>query len=271
LKRFVALRKSLRLTRIPPGASMDIEKVKREIEKEVLLNPRIPKIIRLLHTLEAIPDEEKFYFTGKKEEILRKLVERKYKNDSELKRDLKEVKFDLSWMPLKGADLSGLDFGKVKFIGSDLSNANLSYTNLSGSVLSLVKGINTCFSYSHANLSNFIMSECSGADFSFAELSMSNFQGCRLVSVCFRDANLSHADLSFSNLTDADFSNANTEGIILTGAKLNGTEFVNKPLEKAVEEPKYEKANSQEKEELSSNVYGISHYKSKPVYKRKHY
>src|SRR4030042_3619493 len=97
----------------------DIKKVKKEIEKDVLLNPRIPQDIRMGHLQESIPEGDKYNFTGKRAEVLRKLTTGAYRNDSAgLRRNLQEIDFDLSWASLAGVNLSGLDLSKVNLAGA---------------------------------------------------------------------------------------------------------------------------------------------------------
>lgn len=103
-----------------------------------------------------------------------------------------------------GADLAGADLGATTTAGghtsrwpADLTNANLSGTDLSGANLSRVK--------------------LEGADLSNADLTGAGFQ----------DALLFEADLSGANLTDAILTFADMDNVNLTGAILCNTTMSN--------------------------------------------
>lgn len=217
---------------------MQIKKVTKELEKEILLNERIPAELRARSILDVYPDKKRFYFSGKKAEVMEKLAKRRYESNEELRRELKEINLDLTWAPLGGANLSGLDMRNTNFSGSDLSGANLSNANLSHARMSPVKLIDASLQNANMSLANLSLSEASGADFSSANLSMAVFQGARLVSAKFNNSDLSMADLSDCNLTNADFSGAVLQGTVLTNSLLTGTGLERKVMEEDKNEKK---------------------------------
>lgn len=203
-----------------------IEKVGKEIEKGALLNPRISREIRMGHLQESIPEKDKYHFTGKRAEVLRKLMAGAYRNDNAgLRRDLQEIDFDLSWASLAGANLSGLDLSKANLAGAELSGADLSRANLSQAKMGPAKLLNANLQSANMHFATLIMAEATGADFSSADLSLANLEGARLKNAKFVNANMASADLSDTNLTDADFTGANVSGISVQNAIVRGTIF----------------------------------------------
>jgi len=108
-----------------------------------------------------------------------------------------DVRANLSFADLSGANLSGAD---LRF--ADLSGANLRGANLRGADLS------------GANLR--------GADLLGAYLSGANLRGADLLGAYLRDANLRDADLRDANLRDANLRGADLRGAYLRGANLGG-------------------------------------------------
>ncbi|MDR9899922.1 pentapeptide repeat-containing protein [Aetokthonos hydrillicola Thurmond2011] len=133
---------------------------------------------------------------------------------------------DLSAANLSGANLSGvkvnektkldqkwrlvLEILNGRFVGQDLSNANLILANLSGANLI------------GANLSG---ANLSGANLSGANLIGTNLSNAYLIGTCLSGANLSDANLRKANLSGADLSNT-----ILVGADLSGADLISADL-----------------------------------------
>jgi len=197
----------------------EIKKVKKEIVEGIFSSKGLPQELKMRNLLNALPDMEKFHLLGKKAEIVRKLVSREYKSDGELRKDLKEISFDMTWTPLANANLSGLDLSRTDLTGADLTSANLSRAKLSQAIINPGKLLNADFSGADLSLANLSLAEATNANFSSANLSAANLSGARLISAKFLNANLANADLSHSNLTDADFSGANLSGANMQNAK----------------------------------------------------
>jgi uncharacterized protein YjbI with pentapeptide repeats len=94
--------------------------------------------------------------------------------------------------------------------GTDLSNQNLAYSELSGMFGEGVNFRGALLDGSHMTYSFF-----AGADFTGASLVGADLTGCDLRGASFRDA----------DLTDTDFEIANCEGADFTGAILDDTKF----------------------------------------------
>ena len=93
--------------------------------------------------------------------------------------------------------------------GSDLSGADLSYSNLRRSDLSGADLSGADLSYSDLRRSDLRGSNLSGADLSYSDLSGADLSY----------SDLSYSDLSYSNLSGADISYSNLRGSNLSGAK----------------------------------------------------
>jgi hypothetical protein len=206
------------------GDMAGIKKVRKEIVKGIFSSKNLPEELKTGSILKMLPDREKFYFSGKKAEVVRKLVNREYMSNEELRKDLKEIGFDLAWAPLAGANLSGLDLSRTDLTGADLTSANLSYAKLFQAII-MGKVMAADFSGADLGLANLSLAEATNANFTNANLSAANLSGSRLISAKFLNANLASADLSDTNLTDADFSGASLSGANLQNAIVKGTVF----------------------------------------------
>jgi uncharacterized protein YjbI with pentapeptide repeats len=115
---------------------------------------------------------------------------------------------------LELAKIAGLNPAK-DFVGANLSDANLSRTNLRGANLSdaNLSGANL----SHADLSSANLSD---ANLSGSNLSHANLSCAHLSVVNLSGANLSHADLSSAFLGLANLSDTN-----LSGAEVRNATF----------------------------------------------
>lgn len=152
-----------------------------------------------------------------------------------------------AWLPisLMATNLSG-----VGFYGSNLSQANFRYANLTGSVLNRAN-----LYFADLRGANLTKASLLRADLSRAQLAQSNMQECRLGHAKFydadlRDARLNHAmlqsDLSAmhddrspaifasADLSGADFSNARIENTVFLEANCNGTNFSGCKLDRAI-------------------------------------
>jgi len=109
---------------------------------------------------------------------------------------------------MQSCDFSGSDFRDVKFIGADLraskfigakmSRVNLSKANLSSLTLSKDKKL---------------ISDLTDADLSFSDCSGCNFQNAILIRVNFEGANLEGADLRGADIAGANLENTKIERI----------------------------------------------------------
>lgn len=112
----------------------------------------------------------------------------------------------LSFMDLKGVNLSYADFSGAFLTGANLENSNCTYTNFTSAHLAgavLRNSVLACAFYG---------ADLRGADLSGSKLKDSNFTGAKL-----RNANLSNCDL-----TGIDFKWMDLREAILTGTNLNG-------------------------------------------------
>ncbi|MEA3436750.1 MAG: pentapeptide repeat-containing protein [Thermodesulfobacteriota bacterium] len=127
-------------------------------------------------------------------------------------------------------------------IQADLSQANLSQTNLISANLSHVNLIAANLSEANLSQANLIQTNLIVAD-----LSQANLRGADLSVADLREANLSGADLSNAdlrkaNLSGADLSGADLSGAYLSGANLSYTNLSGSDISRA-------------------NITGINHYK----------
>jgi len=157
------------------------------------------------------------------------------------RKDLIQVGFITRGALLVGVDLSGKDltstlFSLVKIFNEkaskseitenrkievDLSNANLSRTNLEGNNLSLMRFNSADLSFANLKDANFRMSDLSNTNLHGADLTNTNLKNVDLTEAILFNANLSRADLTNADLTNADLTNAVMEQVILIGTILN--------------------------------------------------
>ena len=154
---------------------------------------------------------------------------------------------------LSDADLSNTDLSGAFFYGSDLSEADLSNTDLSGAFFydsDLSKAdlsgtdLSGAFLYgsdlSKADLSNTDLgsaflygSDLSEADLSNADLGGADFNSAFLYGSDLSEANLSNADLQYAFLYGSDLSNANLSNTELQYAFLYGSDLSEANLSEA--------------------------------------
>jgi len=249
---------------------MSLEEVVERLNKKVLLNTKIPEEQRMLQMENLTPDKKKI-FSNEREQIIKKLKNRGYKTNDELRRELEKVSFNLSWAILTHANISNLDFSNVNFSVADLSGCDFSGSNLSGTDFSIANLTNARFPISNAQSANFSMVDCSGADFSGANLPASNFTACIAVDTNFSGANLSGCDFSSSNLRNANFDGANTVGINLQNCILEGTIFEGTEELQDEEKKKYETNEGiyRETEKIREYLGKETVYASKSEYQSK--
>lgn len=255
---------------------MTLDDVVKKLNKNVLLNEKIPKDLRMLQTVKLSPDK-KIVFSEERMRVAKGLLKGRYKTSEQLREDLKKISFDLSWTILTNCNFTGLDFSNVNFSVADLSNSSFSGCSMNGSDLSLARLTSTDFSGANLRASNLSMTDCGNASFRGANLSMCNFVSCIAVNANFMNSDLSHADFFNSNLRNARFEGANTAGINLEDCILAGTVFErfsdleeNKGKYQETFKEIYEQKSGAELSESAysqSSVYTAkSHYKRKNLY-----
>jgi len=127
-------------------------------------------------------------------------------------------------------------------IQADLSQANLSHTNLMEANLSQVNLIAADLSQANLSQANLIQTNLIVADLSKANLRRADLSVADLREANLRRANLSGADLRGANLSGADLNEADLRGADLLGANLSYTNLSGSDISKA-------------------NITGINHHK----------
>ena len=127
-------------------------------------------------------------------------------------------------------------------IQADLSQANLSHTNLIAANLNQVNLIAANLSQANLSQANLIQTNLIVAD-----LSQANLRGADLSVADLREANLSSA-----NLSGADLRGANLSGADLSGADLRGADLMDANLSYT---------NLSGSDISRANITGINHYK----------
>jgi len=244
---------------------MGLDEVVDKLNKTVLANTKIPEDARMMQVEKLIPDKAKI-LSRQRMEIIKKLKNREYKSNKELRKDLKRINNDLSWAILVNVNLQNLDFSNVNFSVADLSGSDFSGCNLHGADFSIAKLSGTMFINARMEVAIFTMVDCSNADFSGANVSMANFSSCIAINTNFSNANLANCDFFNSNLRNANFNGANTAGINLADCLLDGTIFEGRLETGAEKERKYK--------EYLSEIYRATeeirkYISSRPVYSTK--
>jgi uncharacterized protein YjbI with pentapeptide repeats len=127
---------------------------------------------------------------------------------------------------LRGAALANLDLAGVKLGGVDLTDADPSGTKPTGAKLQepatgfFARAARKGAKFVGADLSgaNLQACRCAGADFSRADLTAAKARGVECQGARFAGANLTDADLNFTDLRGADFTGATLAGNTFTGA-----------------------------------------------------
>ena len=127
---------------------------------------------------------------------------------------LKALNNLLNGADLSEADLSGSNLSEAYLFGSNLSEADFRGSNLSGAYL--------------------FGSNLSGADLSGSKLSGAYLFGSNLSEANLREADLSDAELLGSDLIASDLSGANLIGSDLRGANFTGANLTGAKFEKTI-------------------------------------
>lgn len=126
---------------------------------------------------------------------------------------------DLSNCYAWGADLSWTDLRYSKLIKGNFEDANLSFSNLSGTDMKEAyfwkANMSNC-NFRNSNLSNCIMLETdlSDSDFTDSNLNNTSFVNSNLKNSIFWGADLNNVDFDSADLDNADFQNADLSGAI---------------------------------------------------------
>jgi uncharacterized protein YjbI with pentapeptide repeats len=147
--------------------------------------------------------------------------------------------------PAAPQDLSDAQLSHTNLIGADLSDANLRGADLSDTTLIRAWLTNANLTDSNLNHANLINANLSIADLSNANLSEANLSGANLDGAKLRDANLRgattllstatliRARLTKANLTDANLSHADLSHADLSHADLSHADLSNANLSEA--------------------------------------
>lgn len=127
-------------------------------------------------------------------------------------------------------------------IQADLSQANLSQTNLIAANLSQVNLLAADLSQANLSQANLIQTNLIVADLKEANLRSANLREADLREANLRRANLSGADLRGANLSGANLNGADLRGTDLMGANLSHTNLCGSDISR-------------------SNITGINHHK----------
>ena len=127
-------------------------------------------------------------------------------------------------------------------IQADLSQANLSHTNLIAANLSQVNLLAADLSQANLSQANLIKTNLIVADLKEANLRSANLREADLREANLRKANLSGADLRGADLSGANLNGADLRGTDLMGANLSYTNLSGSDISRA-------------------NITGINHYK----------
>ena len=136
------------------------------------------------------------------------------------KRNLILSGYDMSGGNFNKTDFFGSDMRETKFVGANLSRATLTRANVSNSDLSnadmsKVDGGRSVFQEVNLANSSLEKAELFRADFSGSNLSNTNLNKTEMGRANFQNSDLSGAQITFTNLARANFS----------GAKLAGADF----------------------------------------------
>jgi uncharacterized protein YjbI with pentapeptide repeats len=127
-------------------------------------------------------------------------------------------------------DLHGVDLAWTNLSGKNLADICLDGANLTGSIFSRARFVNSVLAHANLQLCRFDDSDLSGAnlgrahllDASFrrAKLKKTNFTGADLTNAIFDHADLEGADLTDATLAGARFDHANAPGLLLMKTSL---------------------------------------------------
>ena len=156
----------------------------------------------------------------------------KLERQGQFRKQYNETKIDL-------CDLQNIDLRGLRFVEADLSQFNLTGTDMSGAWLAGVKLMGARLyktgSRNKTVETNLINAFLDGANLSDANLNYVNFSGTQLVRAnfsrarlnraTFSKANLKLANLSNTSLLSTDFQEANLKETIFDGAQISRTSF----------------------------------------------
>lgn len=248
----------------------DLKKDLEKIDKNVLLNEKLPEDLRMGILAKIKPKElrdGKIVFSEDKKNIINKLLRGAYVgNNRELSEDLERIRFDLSWVELPQANLKSLNFQNVNFSLSSLDYAHLTMAILTQANLSISHLNGTDFS--QATMTSVDLSLCWGnqADFSGANLQMANVRGA-----LFTGANFTMANLSMADFSDCDLSHARFEGATITGVNVENSNITGTIFEKIIENEKEEKKYGTDS---FSSTYHLEEHRvrgDESIYAKKHH
>ena len=120
------------------------------------------------------------------------------------------------------ADLSQADLSQTNLIAADLSQVNLIAANLSQANLSQANLIQTNLIVADLSQANLREADLSVADLREADLRGANLSGADLSGANLSGADLSGADLRGADLMEANLSNANLSGSDISRANITG-------------------------------------------------
>jgi uncharacterized protein YjbI with pentapeptide repeats len=137
-----------------------------------------------------------------------------------LQRTIENWKDSLSNVNLSDADLSKTNLSGAVFIGADLNEANLRGSHLDSANFNETRLFGTDFKKAILLQAKFKGATLFGTDLREANLGIAIFRGAKLFLVRLDGANLSDADLSETIIDSTDLSDVD-----LRGADLSGTHF----------------------------------------------
>lgn len=133
-----------------------------------------------------------------------------------------DVRPNLTWIDLSGADLSEIDLSGADLSNSCLRNTTLKKSNLSYAVLNYADIRNAKMEKANFNQTvlkgvNFTGTNLSGANFNNTDLEESNFSRSNLSKTKFIDSNLINANFRASLLIKTNFRGSNLQGCRVFG------------------------------------------------------
>ncbi|OYD61272.1 pentapeptide repeat-containing protein [Rhodococcus sp. OK302] len=134
---------------------------------------------------------------------------------------------------LSGANLTAAHLTSANLGSADLAGADLTWVNLSGSDLFGADLTGAILVDADLTSTNLAHAKLSSANLSGANLTSANLTRVNLLDAVMFTANLSGANLSGGKLSGADLTGANLSGANLTGGKLSGADLTEANLTEA--------------------------------------